>query len=333
MISVTNGVIFGILGPVTVGQTPSGLTIAEPRRRGVLAALLVYAGRVVSMDQLIGLVWGDVEPASARKAIQVYVSKLRHTLAGLNGVELATHGDGYRLSCPPDSVDLHVFQRLVAESRNLDDQVRRDLLHQALDMWRGVPFADTSSEGLKNWVAPALEEERLTALEEYYAAAIRVDGHAAVLGHLMASAAEHPERERLTYILMTALYGSGRRVEAAKVFDRLRWSLARSLGVRPSDATARLHQRILMKERRTKTTAALIADAAANLHTGDRDRALSTLYGARAQARDCHDRDNWELATNMILNLEVVTGSETSAPDLWDGAPGATALTPPAASR
>ena len=59
-------------GPVSVGGT---------KQRRLLAALAIRAGQALPADVVIDAVWGETPPASARKLLQVYVSKLRKLLA------------------------------------------------------------------------------------------------------------------------------------------------------------------------------------------------------------------------------------------------------------
>ena len=56
---------------------------------------------------------------------------------------------------------------------------------------------------------------------------------------------EHPLRERLRAVLMQALYGSGRQVEALEVYRETRRLLVDELGIEPSPALHELEQAIL----------------------------------------------------------------------------------------
>src|SRR3954467_12761648 len=69
----------------------------------LLAALALDAGRVVGTDRLIDSVWGDVLPLKVDNALQVLVSKLRHTLApAAAGPSVITRAPGYLLDVAPD---------------------------------------------------------------------------------------------------------------------------------------------------------------------------------------------------------------------------------------
>ena len=59
---------------------------------------------------------------------------------------------------------------------------------------------------------------------------------------------EHPLRERLRAVLMQALYGSGRQVEALEVYRETRRLLVDELGIEPSPALQELEQAILRQD-------------------------------------------------------------------------------------
>jgi DNA-binding SARP family transcriptional activator len=315
MTTMSHGVIFGMLGPVRVWSVTGALTVAEPRRRAVLVALLLDAGRTVPMPRLVRLVWGDAHPPTERKAVQVYVSKLRQTLAAVPEVRLATQPGGYRLDCPPEAVDLHWFRRLVTDAHRASLLVeRRDRLREALDLWRGAPFADAATDALQEAVAPALEEERLSALEELFAVQIRLGEQTRVIGPLMSAIAEHPTRERLTELLMTALREDGRQADAAQAYRRLYARLARETGLAPNDRLEALHRSVLggatgsavrPRGRPDGTTDELIREGTRFLAAGDRDRAVASFYAARAYARDTGDEDGWRRACRQVMRARA----------------------------
>jgi hypothetical protein len=60
---------FGLLGPLTVSDGDRPVVVSAPRQRVLLAALLLDAGRVVSVDTLAEVLWDGESPAGARGAI------------------------------------------------------------------------------------------------------------------------------------------------------------------------------------------------------------------------------------------------------------------------
>ena len=68
---------FKILGPLEVVEDGLPLPLGRGRERALLALLLLRANEVVSADRLIDELWREEPPATAAKALQVYVSRLR----------------------------------------------------------------------------------------------------------------------------------------------------------------------------------------------------------------------------------------------------------------
>src|SRR4051794_38892869 len=59
------------------GSASSVRAIGSPKVRALLAALLLEAGRVVSVDSLEDALWGGAPPASARASLHNHVTRLR----------------------------------------------------------------------------------------------------------------------------------------------------------------------------------------------------------------------------------------------------------------
>lgn len=66
-----------VLGPVTVTRDGEPVALGAPKQRSLLAALALHAGRVVTPDALVHLVWGDDAPPAAGTTLQTYVAGLR----------------------------------------------------------------------------------------------------------------------------------------------------------------------------------------------------------------------------------------------------------------
>jgi DNA-binding SARP family transcriptional activator len=108
---------FRVLGPFEVVEDGHTLSLGGSKQRALLACLLLRANEVVSSDRLIDEVWGESPPATAAKAIQVYVSALRKVLG--NGV-LVTRTPRYLLEVDPADLDLSRFEGLVADARDAE---------------------------------------------------------------------------------------------------------------------------------------------------------------------------------------------------------------------
>jgi DNA-binding SARP family transcriptional activator/energy-coupling factor transporter ATP-binding protein EcfA2 len=253
-----------------------------------MAGLVINAGEAVSTERLIEFVWGDDPPPTARKSLQVYVSRLRRVL----GETAVTYSPGgYLLRVDDGRIDARRFERLAEEGRRLmstDPQASFDLLDQALSLWRGSPLSDIDAEGDLIPYIERLDEARQAALEDRIESALALGRHAELVGELRTLVEAHPLRERLWGQLMVALYRSGRQAEALRAFQRCRQILAEELGIEPSLPLQQLEERILQQ-----------------------DPALELETPAPAQDRE----ESFGLLRNPYKGLRAFT--ETDAPDFF----------------
>jgi len=237
---------FRILGPVEVVADGGRLVpLAAAKQRALLAILILSANEPVASDRLIEELWGGRPPASARKVLQTYVSKLRRALGN---DALLTQPAGYALQVEPGALDLHRFEHLVAEARESDAPEAARKLREALALWRGRALADFAYEPFAQREIARLEELRLAALEGRIDADLALGLHAELVGELEALTAEHTLREHLRRQLMLALYRSGRQAEALAVYRDARRVLVAELGIEPGPALQQLERAILRHE-------------------------------------------------------------------------------------
>jgi len=237
---------FRVLGPLEVIVEGQALALGGTRQRALLARLLLDARRTVDADRLVEDLWGETPPETARKTIQVYVSRLRKLLP--DGT-LETRPSGYQLTAPADTLDverfvgLHSAGRAAMEARQPEQAVQA--LQEALELWRGRAYEEFSTEPFAAAEAARLEELRTAALEERIKADLALGRAAGVVPELEALVAEHPLRERLRAHLMLALYSCGRQAEALAAYREARRILSKELGIEPSRELRELELRIL----------------------------------------------------------------------------------------
>jgi DNA-binding SARP family transcriptional activator len=136
---------FRILGPLEVVEDGDPVALGTLKERLVLGVLLLHANEFVSRDRLIDDLWGEAPPPTARKAVNVYVSKLRKALSRDGDDPIATASGGYRLRVESDAVDASRVQLLVASAREhvsrgeLESAAER--FQEALSLWRGPTLA------------------------------------------------------------------------------------------------------------------------------------------------------------------------------------------------
>src|SRR5262245_48621887 len=131
---------FRILGPLEVRDAGRPLSFEGGKQRVLLGVLLLHANTVVSSERLIDELWGAAPPARAAKLVQGYVSGLRKVLGP---DRLLTQAPGYLVRLEPSELDLHEFDRLVAEGQAEQEPGRiADVLREALELWRGQALVD-----------------------------------------------------------------------------------------------------------------------------------------------------------------------------------------------
>jgi DNA-binding SARP family transcriptional activator len=241
---------FQVLGPLEVRDGARVLPVGRGKPSALLALLLLHANEVVSTDRLIDELWGERPPATAPKALQVYVAKLRQAL----GAELiVTRAPGYELRLADEGeLDVRRFERGLATAREAlaagDARRASALLSEALALWRGPPLADLAYERFAQPEVLRLDELRLAALEERIEADLALGRHADVVGELERLVAQHPLRERPRAQLMLALYRCGRQAEALDSYQAARRALVEELGIEPGAALRELQQALLAQD-------------------------------------------------------------------------------------
>ncbi|MFS8095813.1 tetratricopeptide repeat protein [Lentzea alba] len=240
-----------ILGPVE--------PTVPPKPAQILAVLAVECGKIVPVERLIDLIWGEEPPPQARKSLQVHISSLRRA-----GLPVEHRAAGYVLNAEPENVDLHLFRRLVTRAGGETDlKAKAETLNEALQLWRGAPVV----------FAQTLDVQRLAAAEQWVDAELALGRHAELVERLGTLVAEYPLAERLRGQLMTALARAGRRADAMRVFRETRKVLVDELGVEPGEQMQQLYRDVLEG---TKESRRNYLPRDAGDFTG-RDRELSRL--------------------------------------------------------
>jgi predicted ATPase/DNA-binding SARP family transcriptional activator len=248
------GFQFNMLGSLEVWCDGRLIPIGSAKQRALLAALLIDANQVVSIDTLMSRLWDDRAPDGARNTLQNYVLRLRRTLGGADGSggPLSTHPAGYRLDVDDSSRDLDRFEALMADARRLaalGDKVRAAVLsRRATELWRARPLLDVPSEKLQRDVLPALAEKRVNAIEFRIDLEIELGRHADVLPELRELTAAYPLRERFWAQRILSLYRAGRQGEALRCYHDICGVLSDELGVGPGAELTDLFQRMLLAD-------------------------------------------------------------------------------------
>ncbi|MFI1096036.1 BTAD domain-containing putative transcriptional regulator [Streptomyces sp. NPDC020917] len=271
---------FGILGPLQVLEDGRPLDLGTRKQQILLAALLCHANARVAFDDLVEALWDDAPPRTARKNVQVYVSSLRRVLGAGSECRISHRTGGYVLHSDAEELDALRFARLAGSGAATD----------ALALWRGAALDGFRDIPLIDAAAQRLDRRFLGVFEDWMEAEIAAGSGATTIERATDIAQQHPFRERLRMLQMTALCQAGRRAEALAVYDELRRALAQELGLSPSPALTRFYDSLLHEPapaarretpRRGPATAPNLVPAAPPAFTG-RTAATALLTDALA---------------------------------------------------
>ncbi|MCP2353475.1 putative ATPase/DNA-binding SARP family transcriptional activator [Nonomuraea thailandensis] len=225
------------------------MDIGPLKQQSVLAALLLRAGKSVSLDEITDFVWGDEGPVSTVNVIQTYVRRLRDVFeperaSGARKGRIRTVGSGfYAARLGEEELDLLRFRALVERAgRAHAGQDTLLLLLEALDLWRGACLGSSRQE--HPWVR-AVNQERASAAVAAVAAARRCDAMHETVPRLRAVAADEPLNEPLHAHLMLAMAETGAQSEAVSVYEGIRRRLADEFGVDPSPTLRNAYQEVI----------------------------------------------------------------------------------------
>jgi DNA-binding SARP family transcriptional activator len=240
------GLALEVLGPVQVLRNGRPLDLGTRKQQILLAALLSHPNARVGLDDLVEALWDDAPPRTARKNVQVYVCALRRLLGTDAERRISHRSGGYVLHCEPEELDALRFDRLA----------RTGAAGDALALWRGAALDGFRDIPLVGAAAQRLDRRFLGVFEDWLEAETAAGAGARAIERATDMAQQHPFRERLRMLQMTALCQAGRRAEALAVYDELRRALARELGLSPSPALTRFYDSLLHEQAPAATSPA-----------------------------------------------------------------------------
>ncbi len=244
---------FSALGGLSVTEEGSELIVGGPRQRRLLAMLLIHRNTVVSVDRLADAVFAGEPTPAATTTLRSYIARIRRVVDRDGSMpSIVTKPPGYELRIGPEAFDVSRFERMLKEAR-----VRRERgdpsaaaveLREALELWRGDPYAEFADEDWAGPEAQRLSELRLVAVEWLGDAELEL-GHAAdLIPRLQAETIAHPLREAYQAQFALALYRAGRQTDALRALREYRRSLDEEVGLAPSPGLVELERRILDHE-------------------------------------------------------------------------------------
>jgi YVTN family beta-propeller protein len=244
---------YWLLGPIEAHVNGRAVDIGGPKQRALLTILLLSANEPISRDVLVDRLWGECPPAGAQHTLDVYISRLRKTLASAAGSQVVlTRPGSYLLRAPGERIDVGRFERLAGQGRHAlaahaPARAAADF-SEALALWRGAPLADVGDEPFAQAEIARLNELRAGVIEDRIDADLALGRHGDVVSELEALIAAQPLRERPYQHLMLALYRCGRQAEALAVYQSARRVLVDELGIEPGPGLKRIERAVLEQD-------------------------------------------------------------------------------------
>ncbi|MDT3399680.1 BTAD domain-containing putative transcriptional regulator [Streptomyces sp. B1866] len=240
---------FGLLGPIEASHGGTAVAVGTPQCRTVLAVLLLASRQAVTVATLRERIWPGSPPASAVRAIHVYVHRLRQLLGqfpddGTGDLpRLVTHSGhssdhvSYVLHVAPEAVDVTRCRRLLEEGETAgaagDPQTALTRYEAALALWRGEPLAGLALSDYLRSACAGLAEMRLDLRKHRAAALLALGAASRAADELHDLHALHRDDETVVVQLARALHAAGAQTRAVRLLtDELaRWK--RQYGLEP----------------------------------------------------------------------------------------------------
>jgi predicted ATPase/DNA-binding SARP family transcriptional activator len=329
--------------------------VTGDRSRTLLALLVLHAREGVSVERLVGELWGDEPPANPAKALQVVVSRTR---AGTSAAAVERTQRGYRLGVPPGDVDVLRLAELVATARRAlaggDPAAALRAAEEACRLGAACAAGTAGSsdgggaagDGALGEVLAAAAAQAGEASRLLGQARSRAGEHEAALPLLeaaVAAAGDAPDEALLDDLLRSEAAVRGA-AAALRRYDTFRRRLAAMLGTDPGPALQRRQRELLAADRpvragvRHEATELVGRDAdAAALRAIVRSARVTSIVGAgglgktrlaHLLARDAEQPVVHVVELVGVTAPEDVVGEVGSVLGIRDSVAGRRALTP-----
>ncbi|HEX4721768.1 MAG TPA: BTAD domain-containing putative transcriptional regulator, partial [Pseudonocardiaceae bacterium] len=236
-----------VLGPMSVWRGEVRVAVGSVMQRTVLGVLAASPGQVVTVDELVDLLWGDDPPRSCVNLVHTYVARLRRMLG--SGAAIRRDGGGYRLDTDVVGTDATAFDAGMAAAARAESAGVLDVAAarcgDALDLWRGGVLADLGDRIRAHPTVAAWQRRRVAAALDLARLAAAIGEHATAAGRLSVVAECEPLHEALHAALMSLLAASGQQAAALAVHAAIRTRLAEELGVDPGVELSRVQHAVL----------------------------------------------------------------------------------------
>ena len=217
----------GVLGPVQLVDESGQAIVLSPAAARLLALMVAANGSPVADD----VIADGSALASLVKAL---------------GGRIETTGAGCCLSLDDDDDDLDSerFTELCGQCSTAAPADRRDLLTEALGLWRGGALLEFEDEPWAEDMVTQLEALRVVATEDLAETLIEMGDAGAAVALLEPHVLTHTHRERPVALLMRALTADRRPREALVQYERFGRDV-RSIGIEPTSVLRELASDLL----------------------------------------------------------------------------------------
>lgn len=240
------------LGPPSIGDPDDHNDIGGALAAKLYCCLGASPNTAIPTHRLRTWMWNGEPPETAAASLRAHTSRLRRRIVRVcPSAHIDAHatpeGSAYTLHIPEHDVDHLAFTASLATGSRLHTAGDHDgviaTLTPALQLWRGPAFDGIDIPAIAA-VADRLDSQRLDAFELVADSRLHLGDHEPIATDIAAHAYEHPERERLTWLVARALHHLGRRADALALIDHTRRWLATHLDVDPTPAVVALEHDI-----------------------------------------------------------------------------------------
>jgi DNA-binding SARP family transcriptional activator len=241
---VKDGVVIRLFGGLEVCADGRTLSFPSKKAAALFAYLLLHRGKLHSRARLADLLWEDADEGSARRNLSTTLWRVRTTLKTLPGIEICVQGDTVALSLHDDEVEVDV-DSVAKLSRGSGEAAEERLLAlmKAEALYRGELL-----EGFDGHWCDEARRHYAVLYRDILCAATDLQfeqgQYSACIVLLEKLQATDPLSDEVTSRLMLAYHLAGRRSAALALYDQFKLLLHTELGLRPSEATTELWNRL-----------------------------------------------------------------------------------------
>lgn len=227
------------------------------KAKQLLELFLTHRRELMTREQIIDLLWPDLDSEAAGRDFKVALNALNNALEPqrpprASSFYILRHGSAYGLNLSAGYwIDVEEFESLIAKARVLIDnrpEEAVELYREAMDLFKGEYLPECLYE---DW--SGAERERVLALylraaSQYarlLAEAERFEDCIAVCERVVA---KDPCWEEAYRLLMYCHFRQGRRPAAIRAFEKCQAILKNEMGVTPMPETTKLCQQIMELE-------------------------------------------------------------------------------------